>query len=388
MRRSAIVILMAFMLCIPAWAASAEGSAVSVKDVRTEIGDAVVAYPQLEGMSDADMQSAINDDIVTNADITSHIVTLVTLGDSVWGLEVDYEAHIIGDVFSTVISAKGKQPDGRNGHSYTALCYDLRTGKRLTPADIFTDQGKAAVFIEEVLEDSLSQELSSYLEYYQLAPVPLDSFTLDADGVTFWYPNDQFAYLSEYSGACELGYSELRELLIADPGGVPARVGAFAEALSPDEARKAIMTAVKEGKLPHIPVTLGEPMSEVIDRYRLLRTPDDFPGGRYYRLEAPKLRDIYIISDSMRSSYEWDHSVVEGLRVERGELYGLVIGSSMRDNWLSVLGEPQEVIVYSRSMAYDFALPPGQSDVYILDGGTLSLHADESGILRSIRLQK
>lgn len=389
MRRLITIIITVLMLCVPAAATPEDGApAARIKDVRTQIGDAVVAYPQLEGMTDADMQRAINDDIVASADITSHIVTLATLGDSPWGLSVDYEAYLCGDVFSAVISAKGKQPDGRNGQRYAALNYDLRTGERIEPGDIFTDADAAAAYIEEALMQSLSEELSSYLESCELAPLPLTSFTLDADGVTFWYPYKQFAYLSEYGGSCELGYCELRDLLTDEPDGVPARAGAFAKALTPAETKEAIIATVSEGRLPHIPVALGEAMSDVIDRYRLLRTPDDFPGGRYYRLEAPKFREVYVISDNIRGSGEWQHSVVEGLRTERGELCGLVIGSAVREDWRKALGEPQEVVEYTQSMAYDFALPAGQSDVYVIDGRTLSLHADEDGVLRCVRLQK
>lgn len=387
MSRRFLIFIVTALICALTATCCAAAPTVALTDARTEIGDSCVAYPQLEGMEDKDIQSKINDDIITSADITSHIVTLATLGNSAWGLNVDYEAYLGGDVLSVVISAKGKQPDGRNGHEYTALNYDLRTGERLAAGDIFADVNEAAARIGEIIEASLSEELTGYLENRDLSPLPMESFTVDADGITFWYPYEQFAYLSEYSGSCQLGYGELQGLLNEAPDGIPARLGALPAKLTPEEARAAIKKAAEDGALPHVPVRLGESMSDVIERYRLLRTPDDYPGGRYYKLEAPKMRDIYVISDSLRGAGEWEHSVVEGLRAERGELYGLVIGKSAREEWISALGEPDEVIELNESMAYDYNLPVGSSDVYKIGGRTLSFHADSDGVLRSVRLQ-
>ena len=45
--------------------------------------------------------------------VTNHLVTLATLGTSPWGLKVDYRVKFLEeDVFSAVINAQGKMPDG------------------------------------------------------------------------------------------------------------------------------------------------------------------------------------------------------------------------------------------------------------------------------------
>ncbi|MEG2949779.1 MAG: hypothetical protein RR946_03730, partial [Clostridia bacterium] len=93
----------------------------SVKEVRTAIGDNEVSYPQLENMKNKEIQKKINDDIVLSADISHYLVSLATLKDSVFGLHVDSKSAVFGDVFSLVVSAKGKMADGRDGHAYTAL---------------------------------------------------------------------------------------------------------------------------------------------------------------------------------------------------------------------------------------------------------------------------
>ena len=47
-------------------------------EIRTQLGENYVAYPQLEGMADEAVQQKINDDIVTASGVTNHLVTLVT----------------------------------------------------------------------------------------------------------------------------------------------------------------------------------------------------------------------------------------------------------------------------------------------------------------------
>ena len=167
---------------------------------------------------------------------------------------------------------------------------------------------------------------------------------------------------------------------------MPAQIGAVQAPLSQQEARKAIEAAVTEGKLPHVPVTLGDRMTDVVDRYRLLRTPDEFPGGRYYVLEDPAFREILVISDAIQSGY--GASVVEGVQMRRGDLCGLLIGQAVREDWHAILGEPDETMTYTDSMAYDYGLPVGESDIYHFGEHELRLHADTDGVLRAVQLGK
>ena len=175
-----------------------------VDEVRTQIGENHVAYPQLKGMADEEIQTKINDDIVLSSGVANHLVTLATLGDSPWGLKVDYEVTMLTeDVFSAVMNAQGKMPDGREGQAYAALTYDLATGERLSMDKLFKDVDAAVAWMEAEAEASLGEELSGYMEYSDITPLPRDAFTLDADGVTFWYPSDQLRLMSGYSGACQ-----------------------------------------------------------------------------------------------------------------------------------------------------------------------------------------
>ena len=55
-------------------------------------------------------------------------------------------------------------------------------------------------------------------------------------------------------------------------------------------------------------------------------------------LEAPAFREILVISDAIQSGY--GASVVEGIQMRRGGLFGLMIGRAVRADWRAVLGEP------------------------------------------------
>ncbi|MEG1012688.1 MAG: hypothetical protein RSI33_00410 [Clostridia bacterium] len=356
----------------------------SVKEVRTAIGDNEVSYPQLENMKNKEIQKKINDDIVLSADVSHYLVSLATLKDSVFGLHVDSKSAVFGDVFSLVVSAKGKMADGRDGHAYTALSYDLATGERLTLKDVFTDVEGAVAHMSQLAEESMTEVLSGYLEYSDILPLPATSFTLSADGITFYYPSKQLSLLSGYSGACQFFYSEVAPYLRSDAAGATTRMGVWPETVT--DAKAQIQQAVAQGELPHVPVKLGEPMEKVASTYRLLRTPDEFPGGRLFVLEAPEFRQIQLISDAIQSGYE--HSVVEGIQLGRGSLYGLEIQLTTQAQWRKLLGEPKETIVFTESMAYDYGLPVGQSDCYRFGENELRLHADEQGVLASIQLNK
>lgn len=385
LRKTILSVLFAVLLFLPLLAFG-EG-VPEIDDVRTAIGENYVAYPQLKGMADEEVQQKINDDIVLSSGVANHLVTLATLGESSWGLQADYETAMLNEsVFSVIFSAKGKMPDAREGQAYAALSYDLSTGQRLTLDMLFEDVEAAVAWMEEDAVESFDKLSSGYMEFDEVTPLPRDSFTLDEDGITFWYPSDQLFLLSGYAGACRFTYEELSEWLLADEEALPQRLGLIGETLTDEAIKKAIEESAASGELPHIPVRLGEAMEEIVEAYRLAQTPDQFPGGRYFVMEAPAFRDVMLISDAIQSGYE--ASVLEGIQLRRGSMYGLMIGQTQRERWLSLLGEPDEVMTFSQSMAYDYGLPAGQSDIYHFGEYELRLHSDETQTLRAIQLCK
>lgn len=388
MMKKRFAILLALLWLMPGFALAEKApSQPSVEETRTQIGDNYVSYPQLKGMADESVQTKINDDIVLSAGVTDHLLTLVTLGDNSWGLRVSYQVLMNRDeVLSILIEAEGKMPNGRQGQEYTALTYDLTTGNRLTLDALFADSASAVSVMEEWAEASLEAEMTGYTEHNAVSPLPVDSFTLDEDGLTFWYPADQLQWLSGYSGACQFRYDELQSLLRTDSDGLPARLGLLEKPLSAKAAAELIVQSVQSGKLPHLPVALGDSIPQVTEAYRLSRTPDAFPGGRYFVLEAPAFREILVISDSLEGDDA--NAVVEGIQQRRGGLGGLMIGKTTRQDWQAILGQPDENVTMSESMAYDYGLPAGAYDRYLFGENELRLYADENDVLSAIQLGK
>ena len=177
-----LTIATAMLLTLPAAMAESKTSSGAslgspvINEMETTIGDNTIRYPQISGLADETVQQTINDAIVEQAKIAQRMVTLSTLQEGGAGLTVSYEAYLGGGIFSTAISAKGVMENGRSGQEYTALSFDLTTGEPLSLADLFQNLDDAVSYMEETLENTYLDELSSYLENSNLTPLPQDSF--------------------------------------------------------------------------------------------------------------------------------------------------------------------------------------------------------------------
>ncbi len=357
----------------------------TVENVMMESGGNCLSYPQLSGWQDEAVQSLINDDIVLSANVTSHMITFATLTpDSNWGLKVTYEAYVTDRVASFVISAEGKMPNNRQGQTNTALTYDLTTGQRIEAKDIFADPAYAQQWLEDEALRTLGEEISDYEDSAVLLPLPIDSISLHAHGLTFWYTQEQFKTVDGRAGACYFDYAEIQHLLNLDPEGLPVKLGMVQPEHTQVQQQEAIWATLREGKLAQLPVSLGDSMAQVVDTYGLSRTPDEFPGGRYFVMEHPVFRSIYLISDAMEDGYE--HSVLEGIQLRRGSFCGILVGQAQWEDVHNILGDPYDVIEITENMAYDYRLPAGNCRLYREEGRTLRFYFDESELLVAVQL--
>ncbi len=375
---TALWLLAAVVGCGPAFA-----EVVALREERTVVGENQVVYPQLAGLDNAEIQQKINDDIVLRGDVTSSLLTLGTLREGGWGLKVGYDSFLGNGVLSVTLSAKGQMKNGREGQENTALCYDLATGEPIRAADLFTDLAGAVAYMEEKATATLLEQFSGYLENSELTPLPIDNFALDADGITFYYPGSQFKLISGYSGGCQFYYEELARFLNWD--GVLGQMVKPQE-LPPAQAKAKIAEMVESGRLPHVPVKIGDKIPDIVEKYRLLREPDQFVGGKYYQMEAPVFRQVLVLSDSLEGGY--DHSQVLGLQSFRADLFGIRAGETTREEWRAVLGQPDDTLVFDENLAYDYGIPQGESDFYTFGNYQLRLHMGQDGILHNIRVSK
>ena len=374
----AAVVIMLLGLPAMAWADAPE-----VIETKTVIGENWVKYPQLEGLEDQEMQLLINGDILRRAEIPFHLITLSTLREGGWGLRVDYEATLYPNVLSLVISADGTMQNGRDGQKYTAVSYDLQTGKVITPDDVFHSTGEAVQWMEETAEAALGDEPAGFMANSGVSPLPIDNFTVDADGITFYYPTEQFSLLSGYGGAYLFYHEELADFLNWE--GIIGRLAGGKPDFSDAEIRGKIEETVRKGQMPHVPVTIGDTMGDLIAKYRLVRQPDQYPGGRYYQLEAPQFRQVRVLGEAEGSH---DSAKVLGIQSTRGSLYGIRAGETTQERWRQILGDPESTVVFAEDLAYDYSLPVGESDFYTFGDYQLRLHADENGMLHSVQISR
>ncbi|MBE5793881.1 MAG: hypothetical protein E7323_04285 [Clostridiales bacterium] len=380
-----IVVLLLLSTFSNAWA-EAQTAPPGVESITMERDGNRLSYPQLTGWQDEAVQQRINDDIVLSAGITSHMITFATLTpDSLWGLQVTYEAYVTEWVASFIISAEGKMPNGRQGQTNTALSYDLATGERIQPGQLFADAAKAQAWLEEETLRTLGEEISDYEDSSALLPLPMTDFSLDAYGITFWYAPEQFRTVSGRAGACRFDYAEIQHLLATQEDSLPVLSGMVKPALTPEEKTEVIRTAMESGKLEQLPVTLGDSMKDLVDTYGLTRTPDEFPGGRYFVMEHPLFRSVLLISDAMEAGY--DDSILQGIQLRRGGFCGLLVGQACQQDIQSLLGDAHETIQITDNMAYDYGLPSGECYLYHHNGRTLRFYVDENSVLTAVQFE-
>ena len=375
MMKKVFAILMALMVLL------GSAQAAEVVEQGLELPGGSLRYPKVEGLSDAALQAQVNGLLLQAGDVENRLNRLALLGSGGTALHADYAATLAGDVLSCVFTAQGAVVNNRSTHVYTAANIDLRTGAVITFDDLFRDENAARAAIEEYLDWEVTPALSAHLQNSALTPLP-ETFGLDATGLTLYYPIDQLSTLSDRAGKVHIAWCDLRVHLRLERGSVLERIGAKTMLLFDAAGLSATVSA---GALPGIPAALGESMQSLTDRYGMLVDPDLYDGGRMFQLEDGTFRGVYLLTDAL--SEKWDASVVQGIRMDRGNVFGLCIGQTRQSAWRAVLGEPVSIVSLDAERAEGQRLPQGDSDYYDFGSHQLRLHADEDGVLRSIVIQ-
>lgn len=351
--------------------------APAVNDMALELLGSSIHYPQLTGLDPA-VQSAVNAAIMEKGQINHRLARMAALGSAPVKLNVSYAYTLQGDVFSCAILADGAVENSRATQVWATVNYDLRTGEEITFADLFTDADAATAFIESYLDEQVAPELSAHLAAGSLTPIPAD-FTISPTGLTLYYDIDSFRTLSDKAGTVTILWSELP----ADALSLPM---SQTHLTFPEDAPAAIAEALTDNAFTGVPAALGQPMQELINRYALLTDPDIYEGGRMIALEDGAFRQVYILTDALTE--EFDQSIVQGIRADRLNFYGLCTGYTTIDMWREALGEPDTTLTVDENRAESWRIVPGNSDYYTFGDYRLRLHADENGVLRSVFLTR
>ena len=356
----------------------------AVQDMSLELMGNSVHYPQLTGLADASVQTTVNAAIMEKGRINDRLSRMAALLSSPVKLNVSYAYALAGDVFSCAILADGAVETSRATQVWATVNVDLRTGEEITFADLFIDADAATAFIESYLDEQVAPELSAHLAAGSLTPIPAE-FTISPTGLTLYYDIDDFRTLSDKAGTVTILWTELREHLRLG-GTINALMAIGASEHLSLRSREVISAGLANGSFVGIPAALGQSMQELIDRYALLTDPDIYEGGRMIALEDGAFRGVWILTDALTE--EFGHSVVQGIRADRLNFYGLCTGDTTIDIWRTVLGEPDTTLTVDEERADSWRIVPGTSDYYTYGDCRLRLHADENGVLRSVFLTR
>ena len=380
-----LICLLILALSLTPALAEEEAAAPSLTRQGLALGEGWVYYPQVEGMTDEALLQTVNDALLQALDAQGLLTRLALTMQNPTPLRADYTAFLAEDVLSVVMEVSGPVADERTTHQWRTVNIDLRTGQAIALDDLFTDAQAARAWLCDELELELAPALSAHLRNNQLVPLP-EGFGLSDSGLTLYYGIDQLCTLGDRAGTVHIRWSRLRPWLDASAEGLPGRVGALRMIALDGESPERIRQAVADGSLPGIPAVLGEKVQTCIDRYGLLIDPDLYEDGRLFQLQDGAFRDAYLLSD--RLSSKWEESVVQGIRSDRLDLFGLCTGETRREAWLSLLGEPDATVTLDAERADSYRMVPGTSDYYQLGDVRLRLHADEEGVLTSIILTR
>ena len=377
-----------FVLCISLllMGCIASAEAPQVKDVALDLLGSSLHYPQVTGLADPAAEQAVNAAIMTAGQIEQRVSRMTALMTAPVKLNISYTHTLAGDVFSCAFLADGAVETTRATQVWTAVTLDLRTGEAIALDDLFTDPAAARSHIEGLLTAEVAPEQSAHLAAGDLLPLP-ETFSLSPTGLTLYYPIGQFRTLSDKAGTVTLLWTELREYLDLSPEGIPAALN-VPDTLTLDAAdtREGLAALLAQGSFPGIPAAIGQSVKELTDRYAQLTDNELCEAGRMFLLEDGTFRKVYVITDALTDS--WDRSVVSIIRADRLNLGGLCTGVTTLAQWRSVLGEPEGTVVAGAEQADSWRIVPGTSDYYTLGDYRLRLHADESGVLRSVFLMK
>ncbi len=379
-----LTVLTGLILAVSLTAGLAEGAVPEEKAL--ELAGSSIRFPAVSGMEDEALQETINAQIREDLGVDGYLQRMnAVISDDARSIRVDWTGGIAGDVFSALLDAESAVQFMPGSYEWTCSNIDLRDGHRITFGELFTDEAAAREALESYLEETAAPEMSPHLMNSELTPLP-EKFLLEATGLTLLYDAKQLSTLSNRAGAVKICWNEIRDYTDRSEDGIPARIGAAEMTTLTADSIPRLQAMTESGQLPDIPVKLGDSVKEWTDRLQLLNDPEEYSGGRMFAPEGAAFRDVYLLSDAAGSS--WDTSVVQGIRMDRGCVWGLCIGETAAAEWHELMGEPDYTADLDEEAAEYARTVPGTCDYYLFGEYRLQLHADADGVLAGITLAK
>lgn len=387
MRRWLLVVLSLLLLMPTALSEPTPAVEITVEMVELSENGGTISYPQVKNHPDPAVQDLINRTVMQQGRIAEHAATLSTLAGGATGLTVTSQAHLtqvagVPSALTVVVDARGRMPGGRPGVWTEPMMFRLSDGEIIAGASIFLNRDQAQEAIDAYILDHIVPELSVYLDPFLLTPAPIDRLTADVNGITLYYPSEDFATLSGRSVAICLTYFEVPDIWDFSPEGTLALLGATPDAwaIQPNSAQ-AIAAAVQKGMVPGIPAVLGDRVTDLIEQFGESLDPEYFPLGEKHQLEAAPFRKAWVISDEAG-----EDSVVTGIVSLRNSFFGLIPGRTQRSEGEELLGAPASSVPLDAGTAEAYGLPEGQLLTYQYGENSLLLAYGQDDLLTAVWL--
>lgn len=348
----------------------------------TGTGEISIQRPEITGGEDEALLKQINERILEGTRMREYLARATELMSG-GSLRIRWKGGILGDVFSCAVSAAGAVENTSPTFVWTASNVDLRDGHEITLAELFTDEEAGRERLETYLTEAVEPELSAHLQNSELLPLP-ERFWLESTGIALLYPVGKLSTLSDRAGEIRVGWHVLRDELNLAEDSIARRIGVAEMITLSGTSKEKLMAMGAEGSMTDVPVKIGDSMQELTDRYHMLTDPDGFEGGRLFALEGACFRGVSLMTDDL--TRDWEKSVVQGIRMDQGCLWGLCVGETLREDWIAALGEPDGTAEIDEEKADANRLEAGNCDYYRCGGYQLQLYSDGDGTLISIIL--
>ena len=376
-RRAGVLMLVVILFM------TGSGLADAVLEEKTlALGESRIAWPQAAGLGNAELEERVNRTIVEEGRITDWLARMSQLISDGW-IRTDWQGTITGNLLSVSLLTEGMVETRRESSVWTAVNLDLTDGAPFSWRQLFRDPQEAETALAARLEEIAASDLSAMLLSSAVTPLP-ELFRMDREGLTFLYPADQLCTLHDRAGDIHLAWCEIRDLLNLDEGAPADRLGVPEEISLTEAGVSRIRTMTENGCLPGIPVKVGDPLSPLVEKWHLATDPDVYEGGRLFSLEGGCFRRIFLMTDYL--SEDWDQSIVQGIRADRGNYAGLCIGETKASAWRDLLGEPDSSLLIDEDKAELNRTEPGSCDYYSWGSYQLRLQCNKEETLISILL--
>lgn len=284
-----------------------------------------------------------------------------------------------GKTASMALTWQGEQADGSDGCASMGLAVNMETGEEILLPQLFSDWDGAQAAMETIITDDVLEDMSDYMEYAELLPMPTDNYAFDDFGLTVYWPEDRYRYFDGTSGSVTFYWHELADFI-----GEESPVYALAHPDVPYSTSE-IEALCMSGSVTRMQTPrLGEKLGDVASGY-CLADPDYTTDALVYPLERVR---GYAVEIPKYAETEEGQTPVSAVRASRVSMAGLLTtGKTTEQEVRALLGEPAREQAYDEGAALDAMLVPGRSLLYEISGRVLQTHFDEDGVLACVILR-